>query len=288
MAADLSHILEQTIGVKGSLSVLGRVAGGSINSCYRIAYAGESFFLKVNSAASFPDMFRTEASGLMCIGESGVIRVPGVIASGIAGSEQYLLLEWIEQGPQSRRSQEALGVQLARLHKVKSKQYGLDHDNYMGSLPQWNKKNTDVGDFYISCRLKPQLDMMVNRKLADKEILLNFDKLFKTMGERIPAEAPSLIHGDLWAGNFLITSSDEPLLIDPAISFFHREADIAMTSLFGGFEPAFYHSYNEEYPLQAGWKERTSLWNLYPLLVHVNLFGASYLPKLVACLNRIL
>jgi len=233
-------------------------------------------------------MFLAEAEGLKLLGQAGAVRVPSVIAHGAAGMEQFLLLEWIDRGQTDTFTQGLLGRQLAGLHGHSHKSFGLEYDNYIGSLPQKNTFCSFWTDFYVSQRLQPQLQSAVDKGLVSSVLKNEFENLFKRLDKLYPPEKPALIHGDLWSGNYVVSLSGEPVLIDPAVSYGHREADIAMTTLFGGFTKEFYQSYNESFPLEAQWEERLDLWNLYPLLVHVNLFGSGYLGSLQQALRKYL
>ena len=159
------------------------------------------------------------------------------------------------------------------MHKQTDEKFGLDFDNYIGTLPQNNTQDKNWVDFFIRNRLLAQLDVG-NYSLSVRQ---DFEKLFKKLPDLFPNEKPAILHGDLWSGNFLVKDRETPVLIDPAIYFGNREMDIAMCKLFGGFHADFYASYNEEFPLESDWEERINLCNLYPLLVHVNLFGGGYL-----------
>lgn len=282
----ISIAIKRYSGNDGNLRVLRSVSGGSINKCFQIAYSKESFFLKVNSAVKFPNMFIAEAEGLKQIGLTNTIQVPKVICYGVSNGEQYLVLEWIEHGINNASAQKEMGRNLAQLHKNTQLQFGLDHDNYMGSLTQTNKRNSSWSEFFINERLMPQVEFAKHRNLLSNRVLEQFEILYKRLDFLFPLEIPALVHGDLWSGNYLINYLNKPVLIDPAIFYAHREVDIAMTTLFGGFQQTFYDSYHEMFPLQEGWKERLDLWNLYPLLIHVNLFGQSYVSQLMTILNR--
>ncbi|MEJ6980181.1 fructosamine kinase family protein [Pedobacter sp. P351] len=270
----------------GSLGLLSSVSGGSINKCFQIEYGKESFFLKVNSSVKFPSMFIAEAEGLKQIGLTNTIQVPKVICHGVSNDEQFLVLEWIEQGINDACAQAEMGRRLAELHMNTQLQFGLDHDNYMGSLVQSNKRSPSWSEFFIIERLVPQVEMARNRNLLSNSVLIQFEILYKNLDGLFPREIPSLLHGDLWSGNYLINYLNKPVLIDPAIFYGHREVDIAMTTLFGGFQQPFYDAYHEMFPLKEGWKERLDLWNLYPSLIHINLFGQSYVSQLMQILNR--
>jgi len=273
----LDNTLEQHVNSKAETKVVKTVSGGSINNCYQLEYASERFFLKLNSAQAFPNMFLAEAEGLSQIANENKIAVPRVIAKGEAGGEQFLLMKWIDKGPNTKRSQELLGRELADLHRSSNSYFGLNYDNYMGSLPQYNGEYASFSDFFIEKRLMVQVEIGLSKKLITNSLKDKFELLYKRLPNLIPEEKPGLVHGDLWSGNYMIGSKGEPYLIDPAIAYSHREVDLAMTSLFGGFDDSFYQAYNEHFPFQNEWEKRIGLWNLYPLLVHLNLFGLGYL-----------
>jgi len=170
-----------------------------------------------------------------------------------------------------------LGLQLAQMHRNNAPDFGFEKDNYMGSLPQSNRKHTTWKSFFIGERLKPMVKLAFDASFIGQKLVSDFEKLYEKLGDFFEEEKPSLIHGDLWGGNYLISSEGKPYLIDPAVSYGFREFDLAMTHLFGGFSADFYQAYEEEFPLQANWQKRIDLWNLYPLLLHLNLFGTGYL-----------
>ncbi|HOI32255.1 MAG TPA: fructosamine kinase family protein, partial [Bacteroidales bacterium] len=234
----------------------------------------------------YPRMFELEAKGLNLLMNNNKIRVPSVIGTGEAGQTSFILLEHIETGFPDNNFWETFGEELAHLHRETNETFGLDHDNYIGSLPQSNAPTTDWSDFFIAHRLKPQLKLAAAKNLLNSKILNDFEKLFYRLAELFPREVPALLHGDLWSGNFLCDSNQKPVLIDPAVYYGHREMDLAMSKLFGGFSPRFYESYHSAFPHEAGWQERVDLCNLYPLLVHVNLFGGGYVGQLQSSLNR--
>jgi fructosamine-3-kinase len=262
------------------------VGGGSINAAYRLSYAGKSFFLKYNDASRFPQMFEKEALGLKLLTESKSLRIPQIIGHGGNGQTSFLLLEFIAQGQPDKQFWEDFGHGLASLHRNTHTTFGLDHSNYIGSLKQDNTVETSWVDFFIRQRLQPQLKLAKQQALLSTTILSDFEKLFKLLPSLFPEEAPALLHGDLWSGNFLCSATGEAVLIDPAVYYGHREMDIGMSKLFGGFYPHFYDTYNEVWPMEKGWQQRVDLCNLYPLLVHVNLFGGAYARQLEGSLGK--
>ncbi|MEP1095488.1 MAG: fructosamine kinase family protein [Cyclobacteriaceae bacterium] len=252
------------------------VAGGCINKASNVATNAGPFFIKVNSADML-DLFLKEERGLKILKEKSEIRTPKVHGSGFADGKSYLILEWIEKGLQNSSFWSNFGVQLARQHRQTSSHCGLDHHNHIGRLHQSNHQHQDWDQFFILERLQPQLVLAEEHGRVDSSIRTGFEKIFNKLSQLIPKEPPSLLHGDLWSGNFLCGPKSRTFIFDPAVYFGHRETEIAFTRLFGGFEPHFYTAYSEEFALESGFEDRIEIHNLYPLLVHVNLFGSSYL-----------
>jgi len=259
-----------------------RVAGGDINRAYCLITQQHRYFVKINGDDSAFSMFLTEKRGLELLQKAtDAGHFPETLAAGYAKNDAFLLMHWIDAGDkQQAGAQEALGRVLASLHQRQTDRFGLDHDNYIGRLPQINAQAANWTAFFIERRLQKQLDMAGYRIGAG--LKTQFERLFRRLPELYPSERPSLLHGDFWGGNYLIDTVGRPILIDPAPYYGHREMDIAMTMLFGGFSERFYAAYQEAFPLQPGWKSRVNLWNLYPLLVHFNLFGDNYLNQLKA------
>ncbi|WP_413667811.1 fructosamine kinase family protein [Mucilaginibacter sp. Mucisp86] len=252
------------------------VSGGDINQAYLLQTTVGNLFIKINDRHNYPNMFSKERQGLDAIREANAIAVPEVVLQGEFGNDSYLILEWINIGSANMLASSKLGMGLARMHKNTNARFGFYTDNYMGSLIQTNNWYTKWSDFFIEQRLQPMVKMATDKNELTRNDVHQFDRLYKKLPGLFTEEPPALLHGDLWGGNYLIDTDGKPYLIDPAVSYGNREFDIAMTTLFGGFDPAFYEAYNSEFPLQADWQQRLKLWNLYPLLVHVNLFGASY------------
>ena len=247
--------------------------GGDINEVFFVETHQGKFVLKINQANQFPGMFEAEAQGLQLLKNTNTFKIPEVINFGETESHAYLLLEYITPGNRSPEFDKNFGVSLAKLHQNTALYFGLDHDNYSGSLPQKNDGNfTNASEFYIEKRLIPQLQLATKKGFTFQ----NLDTFFKNIQNEIPHEPPALIHGDLWNGNYLVDIKGDPCLIDPAVCFASREMDLAMMQLFGGFDDEVFHAYNEAFPLEKNWKSRTGLWQLYYLLVHLNLFGSGY------------
>lgn len=261
------------------------VSGGDINRAYRIDTVSSTYFVKVNSKSNFPGMFNAEAKGLNLIASTNTIAVPQIVMQGDAGDDSYLLLEWLDTKSAEAVDMRELGRQLADMHRVSAEYFGLPYNNYMGSLTQSNRQHTTWTEFFVNERLMPMISMARGKKLLDVGDVALFERLYNRLAALFDEEPPSLIHGDLWSGNYLIGSMGKPYLIDPAVSYGHREFDIAMTTLFGGFSNEFYDAYQDAFPLTKGWQQRVNLWNIYPLLVHFNLFGVTYKQQLISSLK---
>jgi fructosamine-3-kinase len=260
--------------------------GGCINEACTLKTNTGNYFIKYNSASAYPEMFEKEAAGLKILADTNTIAIPEIVATGESGNLCYLLLHYIETGTPDRNFWKDFGIKLSDLHRNTSEYFGLEYDNYIGSLVQNNKKHPDYYSFFISERIEPQLKEARNRGAFSQSEIHYFDSLFNTLHNIIPVEKPALIHGDLWSGNYMVSADGSPCLIDPAVYYGHREADIAMTKLFGGFQPEFYHAYNQAWPMEKDWQKRMDIFNLYPLLVHVNLFGGSYARQVLQIIRQ--
>jgi fructosamine-3-kinase len=282
LSQQLSSHLGRHVDVEHERSV----GGGSINDAYRIETNEGTYFVKVNLLDAIPSFFEAEADGLAQLRHTKAIRVPQVIAFGEDHDDAYLLMEHIERGTRGEGFWEHFGSSLARLHRNTRDQFGLERSNYIGTLKQTNLPESDWAAFFQHQRLEPLVKKARDKHKLNDAMVLRFERLYNRLGDLFPHEAPALLHGDLWKENFLVGPAGEPVLIDPAVYYGHREMDIAMTRLFGGFDEAFYAGYNAEQPLEQGWEDRVDLCNLYPLLVHVNLFGGGYVAQLDAALKR--
>jgi len=280
------QLLEEKSGIQQHIKSVKEFSGGSINRACRIETETGNYFVKVNEAKKFPGMFEAEAKGLKLLKNAECISVPEVLQVFDDDAEQFILMEYIFQGTPEKDFHFQFGKSLAYLHKNTTELFGLDHDNYIGSLRQSNKLHKHHSDFFINERIMPQLKMAIDSGAAEKNISAGFDRLFKVMKDIIPDEAPALLHGDLWSGNYTCGKNNKAWIFDPAVYYGHREADIAMTKLFGGFGSDFYAGYDEEFPLAKGWESRVDIFNLYPLLVHVNLFGGHYIYDVERILER--
>ncbi|GLB51073.1 aminoglycoside phosphotransferase [Neptunitalea chrysea] len=257
--------------------------GGDINETFLLETNLGTRALKLNSANAFPTMFDAEAYGLQLLRNTKTIRIPQIYATGAIEETSYLIMEYVSAGKKTANFWQLFGEQLAKLHQQSNATFGLDKDNYIGSLPQYNKVTIDnSADFYIENRLKPQFQMAAKNGYTFQRL----ERFYNYIKELIPNEPPALIHGDLWSGNFLVGEDGHPCVIDPAVAYAPREMDIAMMHLFGGFSEELFQYYNTVYPLQKDWKKRLSLWQLYYLLVHLNLFGSSYLGSVATIIRQ--
>ncbi|HEU4562596.1 MAG TPA: fructosamine kinase family protein [Longimicrobium sp.] len=278
--------------VLGAIRALQPVRGGCISSTWRVETASGPAFLKHNDAAP-AGMFAAEADGLRALraaaGEH--LRVPAVLAlaDGDGDGGGWLALEWLEPAPAGRDHGERLGRGLAALHRSQEGGWGWARDNWIGSLPQANDPAASWPDFWRDRRLRPQLDLARHaRRLpateGEWERLLNHLPDLLAVGDE---GGPSLVHGDLWSGNARSTATG-PAIIDPAVYRGHREVDLAMAELFGGFGEAFFAAYEEAWPLRPGYREhRRGIYQLYYLLVHVNLFGGGYVAQTASTLRAV-
>ena len=287
----LTLLIEQNLldftGKSQAIISVEHIGGGSINKAARIKTNSGTFFVKWNSIDRYPDMFEAEARGLMLLEEQRVMKIPVVIASGEADKDVYLLMEYAESGLKTRNFWKNFGTSMARLHKVTEQYFGLDTDNYIGSLIQHNRSHTNWTSFFIKERLEPQIKLALDTGAINSGMVKKFDTLYKKLETFFPPEPPALIHGDLWSGNFMATPDEQVCIYDPAVYYGNREMDIAMSKLFGGFDKQFYESYNLHFPLQEDWEDRIDMCNLYPLLVHVNLFGGEYVWQVERILNSL-
>jgi protein-ribulosamine 3-kinase len=270
----LEELLQSYVRQRVTVSHIKSVSGGSINDSLKLECNTGNYFVKVNDAHLYPELFEQEAEGLQALKKSG-LRIPEVIATGVYKDQAFILMEFIESKIHNPAFFNVLAEGVAALHQQRNVFFGWTHSNYIGSLKQQNNGTADGVSFFIEQRLQPMIERAGN--LIDAALHASFEKLYIKLPEILPADKPSLLHGDLWSGNYLADENGNPVLIDPAVYYGNREMDIAMTKLFGGFDERFYQAYHNILPLENGWEERLDLWNLYPLLVHVNLFGQGYI-----------
>ena len=283
----ISENLNKKFSIQGNDLKISPIGGGSINKTYRLIYSDHTFFCKLNSATEHPNLFQKERNGLELIQKQAIIKVPEVIDCFEMDEHQVLILEWIQEGERTEKFWKLFGEQLAGLHQVSHNYFGLEEDNYMGSVAQNNHPTGNWIDFFILQRVTPLIQQCFNKKILDARQQNQFVQLFKKLEGIFEKEVtPSLLHGDLWSGNFMCNEEHEVVLIDPAVYFGHSSVDMGMTSLFGGFHSSFYESYAYHFQLPANYMEQWQVCNLYPLLIHLLLFGKSYLPRIESILNK--
>jgi protein-ribulosamine 3-kinase len=264
------------------------VSGGSIHRSYRWSCGDTSLFVKVADYSGAAGL-EAEAAGLLELAGARAVRIPGVRARGTAGRSAFLALEWIESRPAGRVAEHRLGEQLAAQHRVTAPRFGFADDNLIGRTRQQNGWLDDWAEFFCERRLRPQLALAVQNGFAER-LERPGARLLESIAGLLAGHRPqaSLLHGDLWAGNWLADEQDEPVIFDPAVYYGDRETDLAMTRLFGGFGRAFYDAYHTEAPLPAGHAVRAELYNLYHVLNHANLFGGGYVGQARASMDRLL
>lgn len=293
-------ILEKT-GSPASIQSRQPTSGGCIHSAETIVLVdGRSFFVKSNRSSS--EMFSCEADGLKALSRAAAkssnldrtsksaIQVPTVVGRSTTDSGMGLLvLEYVETGHKGGDFFEVFGRSLAELHRqARSDRYGFEFDNFIGSTPQPNRWSSSWIEFWAEQRLGFQLRLAHDHGLTDASFTKQCNQLISDLDHWLagPGEPPSLIHGDLWSGNYLVNLDGQPVLIDPAVYYGVREAEFGMTTLFGGFPTKFYDAYNEAWPLADGWQRRSEIYKLYHLLNHLNLFGSSYRAGCLDVLKR--
>ncbi|XOV67532.1 MAG: fructosamine kinase family protein [Fluviicola sp.] len=282
----MQKILESVLDKEVEVFSTSTLSGGDINAVFKINSSAGVFCVKQNDRDQFPKMLQKEARGLREIGEKYVFIVPKVIGTFEDDTSQYLVLEFIESGVKSASFWENFGIQLAQMHRQSSGLFGWQEDNYIGSLHQSNTTHDSWSSFYTTERIMPQVKMAFDANKVDLGFIRMAERLCSKFDSLFPNETSSLLHGDLWSGNFMVSSSGDPVLIDPAVYYGHREMDLGMMQLFGGFSEELFDHYHQTYPLAADWKERIPLTQLYPLLVHVNLFGGGYIQSAASVIQR--
>ncbi len=282
---DIAAAIGQTTGEPFSLVTTRPMGGGCINSTYLMEGPDQSYFVKLNDA-HHEDMFEAEADGLCEIVDSHTVRAPAPVCHGHAGGSCFLVLEYLELGDKSKG--ETLGEQLAAMHKHVAEQFGWHRNNTIGSTPQSNTPETDWVRFYSQHRLRFQMELAA-KKGAGRRLMDRGERLLEGLHSFFTdyRPKPSLLHGDLWGGNWATTLTGEPVIFDPAVYYGDREADIAMTELFSGFGGDFYSGYNATWPLDPGYETRKTLYNLYHIINHFNLFGGGYLSQAEHMIDRL-
>ncbi len=274
----ISDHISQTLNTSFNIQQVKIVGGGDINEAYQvIGNKGEEYFIKLNNA-SLESMFQVEFDSLNELLQVKDFRIPQAICFGTTGQKSYLVLEYISMNTSG--DQQQLGRALAQMHKITTSHYGWHQNNIIGSILQSNTKTSNWLTFWHEQRLIPQFQMLYD-KGYQAQLQPLAEQLFTHLDILLGKHQPiaSLLHGDLWSGNYAFDELGKPIIFDPALYYGDRETDLAMTELFGGFSPDFYQAYNKVFPLKEGYQQRKILYNLYHILNHANLFGRSYLPQ---------
>jgi len=280
--------IRETTGKAFALHKVVSVGGGCINSAYRLEGDRGAYFIKINLKEQLP-MFAAEAIGLHEVAATGTVRVPLPICHGVCGDKSYLALEYLELRPTEGTCDRLLGQKLAAMHKIAQAYFGWHRDNTIGSTRQPNTRLSDWIEFFARHRLGFQLKLAETHGFGGKlqregeKLMVCLPVFFATYTPK-----PSLLHGDLWGGNYAADNTGQPVIFDPACYYGDREADIAMTELFGGFGRDFMLAYSNAYPLDEGYQTRKTLYNLYHIINHLNLFGGGYLVQAENLISRLL
>jgi len=273
MTSIVEEIIKDKLGT--TPDKISSLSGGSINDAFCVSCSKNSWFIKLNSKEKYPGMFEAEANGLRLLQASEFI-IPNVITYGDHSEYTYLILEFINTHSTDQIKWGIFGNKLAKMHGSTSETFGLNSNNYIGSLIQKNDQQKTWVEFYANQRILALSEIAFNMGLLSSSEIKNTERFCNELEALIPIEPPSLLHGDLWQGNLLCNKESLPVLIDPAVYYGHREMDLAMLFLFGSIPNESINEYELEYPLEKGWKERMDIHQLYPLMVHLILFGSSY------------
>ena len=285
---DITSSISRATGEPFVLDQQTHIGGGDINTAMKVTGRGQAYFLKFNNA-NLLDMFEAEADGLRDLAATAAIRVPRAICTGVSGAQAYIVLEYLPMGGRDYGVMTRFGEQLAQMHHHSADRFGWHRQNTIGSTPQINTWCDDWLDFWREHRLGYQLQLAKRHGLNSRTIQqgeLLQDRLAEFFSDYQPQA--SILHGDLWSGNYGVLDNGEPVIFDPATYYGDREADLAMTELFGGFGSEFYASYNSAWPLDTGYKIRKTFYNLYHILNHFNLFGGGYGSQAAGMIDRLL
>lgn len=267
------------------LQTIKKIKGGSINEAYYVQTIDAEFFMKFH-ANSPKDFFKSEATGLRIIKETGTISVPNYLSYSDQPGKAFLLLDWIE-GAKTDKTEVILGQKLAELHRCFGRMHGFKNDTYIGLLPQPNELNANWLEYFRTFRLGSQLEQGIQKGLIDGTRRKRMELLMERLNEWVPSFVePSHLHGDLYAGNWIVGPGGEPYIVDPSFLYGDRHFEIAYTELFGGFSNKFYEAYEESYPLRKDYEDVKPIYQLYYLIAHLNLFGETYGKDIDNILNR--
>ena len=274
MWTEIARTITQATGQEFAIANTNSVGGGCINQGYKISSDEAEYFVKLNDASQI-EMFVAEAIGLKQMYATGTITVPQPICYGTVDSSSYIVLQWLDLGRGGSQSYREMGRQLAAMHREgTAERFGWERNNTIGSTPQINTQADNWADFFAEQRIGYQLKLAKRRGGS----FPNTNKVVEAIKDKLADRKPeaSLVHGDLWSGNAAIAADGSPVILDPATYYGDRETDLAMTELFGGFPAAFYDGYNEAWQVDSGYQQRKSIYNLYHVLNHFNIFGGGY------------
>lgn len=283
---DIAQNISTALGEPFRIEQQNSIGGGCINSAFRIEGDGQRYFVKFNSA-SLLDMFEAEAEGLQEMANAHAVHVPQPVTAGTCGGQAYLVMEYLETGGSG--DMQVFGQQLAQMHRYTREQFGWHRDNTIGSTPQPNGWYDDWIRFWREQRLGFQLEL-ARQQGAGSALYDRGQQLMEHLADFFTDYQPvaSVLHGDLWSGNYAFTREGEAVIFDPAVYYGDREADLAMTELFGGFSRAFYAGYDAAWPIDPGYATRKTLYNLYHILNHFNLFGGGYASQAQRMIDQLL
>ena len=281
----IEQILRRHIGAFTQIDAFQFFYGGNFNLAVRVEVNKNEYFIKW-TPAEHKGLFATEAENLALIARTRSIDVPQVIGVGQLEEKEYLVLSCVQSTEKKSDYWIDFGTKLAHLHQnTATEGHGLAYDNYIGAAKQINTWTQNGVDFFVTHRLKAQVDHAVYARKIDAKLEEKFQTLFARIHNILPDEKPALLHGDLWSGNAMVNELGEVTLVDPSCYYGLREAELAFTTMFGGFDQTFYEAYHRTYPIEKDFHQRIPIYNLYPLLVHVNLFGEGYLPAVEKILD---
>lgn len=262
------------------------VLGGDINDSFKIEAKGQVLFVKQNQISGLSGLLEKEVVGLELLRTHFHFKIPEVILCNSDEKTQVLVIEWIEQSQPTKKFWEIFGHQLAEMHSETRGSFGLNHNNYIGTIPQCSAEMSNWKNFLVECRLQPLIMLARDSGVISDTELRLLEGSFNCIETGYPQEPPSLVHGDLWSGNYLVHSTGVPVLIDPAVYYGHRFMDLAMMHLFGGFHSRLFDAYAETYAFNSGWRKDLKHAKLVPLLVHLVLFGRGYWSELESIIKR--
>ncbi len=283
----VTQCIERTIQEKLKLIKVQMMQGGGINQAYHLQYETHHYFVKVNQSHLLA-MFAVEALALQALDATKTLRIPHVITYDVSGDSSFLVLEYVPLKALNSISYTQLGRKLAKIHQQPQSYFGWQQDNYIGHNSQKNKKNKNWLNFWLEQRLKVQLTLAASKGYTGK--IQDLGQALAACSIHFFTSQPqaSLLHGDLWSGNVAADEQGQAIIYDPACYYGDREADIAMTELFGGFSRDFYAAYEEVWPLDAGYTTRKTFYNLYHILNHLNLFGSGYLSQAESMMQQLI